>query len=258
MNRIPLMKRTITISIPEPCHEQWERMESRCGGNYCHQCQKTVIDFSALSDQELLDKLSASQEGVCGRFDTSQVNRVITDSSRSRRPLLPAFALSSFLSMVFPGMLKAQRADTTIQVSKPAYDTSCVPFEFYGEVLDAVEKIPIPGATIKCRGLNLGTVSSSEGKFHLYIPQAYQRRKLEFEFSGLGYGLQRILLDAQTGSGPQQIMLQRSATDLNELLVVAYGVRRVTATMGSVVCVRKFSWWHRFFDHFKKCRYHRR
>ncbi|WP_111591486.1 carboxypeptidase-like regulatory domain-containing protein [Chitinophaga dinghuensis] len=252
------MKRTITISIPEPCHEQWERMESRCGGNYCKQCQKTVMDFTALTDQELLDKLSDSPENICGRFDSSQVNRIITEKSKSRRPLLPAFAMSSFLSLVFPDVLKAQQVDTTINASKPSYDTSCVPFEFYGVVLDAVEKIPIPGVTIKCKGTNLGTASSSEGKFHFHIPEGYQRRKLEFEFGGIGYGQQNILLDAQTGSGPQQIMLQRSATNLSELQVVASGFKKVTTMMGYVVCVRKFSWWHRFVDHFKKCRYHRR
>ncbi|MBV8254303.1 MAG: carboxypeptidase-like regulatory domain-containing protein [Chitinophaga sp.] len=251
------MKRTITISIPEPCHEQWDRMEPRCGGNYCQQCQKTVTDFTALTDQEILDKLSSTAGGVCGRFDVSQLDRVIAEESRSRRPILPIFALSSFLSMIFPGVLKAQRADTTVQVSKPLYDTSCVPFEFYGEILDAKDNTPIAGATIKCKGrYDIGGTSATDGKFHISIRPGLQRTPLIFEISQIGYETQTIPLNALTGSGPQQIKLNLLVKNLNELVVVGYGVQIKTGITGYVVCKRKFSWWHRFLDHFRGCKYH--
>lgn len=224
-----------------------------CSGNYCQQCQQTVTDFSLLSDQELLDKLSYSSGNFCGRFDISQVNREIADG-KPHPPILPAFALSTLLSVVFPGVMKAQQADTTAHVSDHLpYDTSCVPFEFSGRVLDAEDHTPIPAVTIKCMGKPaLGTSSSPEGQFRITIPRELQRKNPVFEISVIGYEKQSVLLNAQTGAMPQEIMLKRSVTALNELVVTGVAYTRQTITMGMIVCERKRSWWQRFWSHFRR------
>lgn len=62
------------IYIPEPCHEDWNKMTPNQQGAYCKVCAKTVVDFSNKSDKEiekfLLDNLDNK---VCGRFRVNQL-----------------------------------------------------------------------------------------------------------------------------------------------------------------------------------------
>jgi hypothetical protein len=65
------------IYIPEPCHEEWEKMTPNKQGAFCSSCSKTVVDFSNKSDKEieeyLLDNLDKK---ICGRFKAVQVDEM--------------------------------------------------------------------------------------------------------------------------------------------------------------------------------------
>lgn len=63
------------ITIPKPCHENWEMMTPEEKGRFCSVCSKTVYDFTALSDQELINAFPDQEENVCGRFNEFQLNR---------------------------------------------------------------------------------------------------------------------------------------------------------------------------------------
>jgi hypothetical protein len=73
--------RSLTIQIPQPCHEPWSEMQPTEQGRFCASCQKTVIDYTALSDQELVRLLSQPTETTCGRFRNEQLNRPLTLST---------------------------------------------------------------------------------------------------------------------------------------------------------------------------------
>jgi hypothetical protein len=45
----------LTLSIKEACHEQWKDMTPVEQGAYCGSCCRQVVDFTAFTDQELLD-----------------------------------------------------------------------------------------------------------------------------------------------------------------------------------------------------------
>ena len=68
------MKTDIRISIPVPCHEDWNRMTPNEQGSFCGKCCKTVLDFSGKSPEEIRDTL-LEQNGkkVCGRFTNEQL-----------------------------------------------------------------------------------------------------------------------------------------------------------------------------------------
>jgi len=73
-------------------------------GRHCLVCSKTVIDFSAWSQQEILDYLEAgSHKRVCGRFLESQVEHTPAHVPAPQHPdLLPAIVQSnlSFLKKI--------------------------------------------------------------------------------------------------------------------------------------------------------------
>lgn len=65
---------TNKISIPKPCHENWNNMLPEEQGRHCLACSKTVVDFSDWNEDRILHYLKAkSNERVCGRFNVTQV-----------------------------------------------------------------------------------------------------------------------------------------------------------------------------------------
>jgi len=70
----------IKITIPKPCHENWDEMLPAAKGRHCLSCQKTVVDFTSMSDGDILKQLkkaAAHRPGaeLCGRFMPDQLNR---------------------------------------------------------------------------------------------------------------------------------------------------------------------------------------
>ncbi|CAN5393584.1 hypothetical protein BH10BAC1_BH10BAC1_20390 [soil metagenome] len=65
----------IKISIPKPCHEDWNKMTPNDKGSFCGKCCKTVVDFSNKSPEEIKNTLLAENDKkICGRFTTNQLH----------------------------------------------------------------------------------------------------------------------------------------------------------------------------------------
>ncbi|AZB10945.1 hypothetical protein EG344_19955 [Chryseobacterium sp. G0162] len=60
------------ITIPTPCHENWNNMIPDEKGKFCSVCFKTVQDFTRFSDEELINSFD-SNENICGRFREDQL-----------------------------------------------------------------------------------------------------------------------------------------------------------------------------------------
>ena len=74
----------LQLSIPEPCHENWQKMTSTNQGRFCNACAKEVVDFSMMTDIQVLNYFSnLTHEKVCGRALPEQLNRTIS------RPISP-------------------------------------------------------------------------------------------------------------------------------------------------------------------------
>lgn len=69
------------ITIPNPCHENWDAMPPDEKGRFCSVCSKTVRDFTVSSDQEVIKAFSHPEDNICGRFNASQLNRNLQYSS---------------------------------------------------------------------------------------------------------------------------------------------------------------------------------
>ena len=68
----------LKISIPDPCHEVWDKMTSVETGRHCTACAKTVVDFTGMNDEEVQYYfLNKKEEKVCGRFKQVQLERIV-------------------------------------------------------------------------------------------------------------------------------------------------------------------------------------
>lgn len=76
------MKRSnYLLKIEEPCQESWAGMLPTNSGRFCASCAKNVVDFSKLSDDQVLAILNKSSENSCGRFAKGQLNRYLVGKS---------------------------------------------------------------------------------------------------------------------------------------------------------------------------------
>lgn len=65
----------MNIYVENPCHEDWQNMTPETQGRFCGACEKTVVDFSEMSDAEILLYFSKPKiEKVCGRFRPEQLS----------------------------------------------------------------------------------------------------------------------------------------------------------------------------------------
>ena len=65
------------ITIPEPCHENWDEMTPKENGRFCMSCSKTVIDFTSMMPEEIQHFFIQNQRNkICGRFKKSQLDSI--------------------------------------------------------------------------------------------------------------------------------------------------------------------------------------
>lgn len=71
------MERKHKITIPEPCHENWDKMIPNENGRFCLSCSKTVIDFTIMLPEEVQHFFMQNQnQNICGRFKKSQLDTI--------------------------------------------------------------------------------------------------------------------------------------------------------------------------------------
>ncbi len=61
------------LKIEKPCTENWNTMQSADTGKYCTACNKKVIDFTKLNNEQIINILSSSAGSLCGRLNEGQL-----------------------------------------------------------------------------------------------------------------------------------------------------------------------------------------
>ena len=65
------------ITIPKPCHEDWNAMTPEESGRFCSVCTKGVVDFTNKTSDEIQQYFIENQgQKICGRFKNEQINKV--------------------------------------------------------------------------------------------------------------------------------------------------------------------------------------
>lgn len=74
------MNSKFKISIPKPCHENWNTMTPKEKGRFCGSCAKTVVDFTKKTTTEIQDYLVENKnQGVCGHFYKKQLDTIVIE-----------------------------------------------------------------------------------------------------------------------------------------------------------------------------------
>ncbi|MEY5049340.1 MAG: hypothetical protein RLZZ175_2699 [Bacteroidota bacterium] len=69
-----MQNKDFQIHIPKPCHADWDKMTPNEQGKFCSLCDKTVVDFTQMNEQEIKNYfILKTEERICGHFKASQV-----------------------------------------------------------------------------------------------------------------------------------------------------------------------------------------
>ncbi|MEP6512378.1 MAG: T9SS type A sorting domain-containing protein [Parafilimonas sp.] len=79
------MKNELSVYIPKPCHEDWNRMSSAEQGRFCQSCCKQVVDFTSMTDQQVLNYFKKASGNICGRFENDQLKRPLQEIKQEKK-----------------------------------------------------------------------------------------------------------------------------------------------------------------------------
>ncbi len=118
------MSKKIQLTIPKPCHEDWDAMTPVEKGKFCGSCRKQVVDFSNMSDRQVAEFFRKPSTGsVCGRFMSDQLDREI-DIPKKRIPWLKYFFGMALPAFIVSLKSSASRMQGKIKVENIQSDTT--------------------------------------------------------------------------------------------------------------------------------------
>ena len=102
-------KQSLSISVPEPCHEKWSEMSPVEKGRHCLSCQKTVVDFTKMPKVKIAEFVSEQEGNICGRFTSDQLNVELIP----QKPKRSWFKYAAILLGLIPTMTYGQKVKDT-------------------------------------------------------------------------------------------------------------------------------------------------
>ncbi|MBE7171097.1 MAG: carboxypeptidase-like regulatory domain-containing protein [Williamsia sp.] len=223
------MSKEIYLHVKEPCHENWNAMSPVQQGRFCQSCAKQVVDFSRMSDSQILDVLSKAAGNTCGRFMHDQLERPMVKEPKEISYFVKPYkiALSSLVPLLIVSVSAACQDKEVM--GKPAIAREAPPVpKLMGDVVVVKSSaimiqgrvlsengIAIKEATILLKGTKTSALSDNAGSFSLSPKIANQTSKLQI--SCIGYETQEIEVNSNH-TDPVIVKLKPE-----EIVVLGYG-----------------------------------
>ncbi len=236
----------IKVSVPEPCHEDWNKMNPTQKGKFCNVCTKEVIDFTTETDETIV-KHFQKNTNICGRFHASQLNRKLIVNRKKRNHWLSYVASLLFPMAIFSQEVKKEASKTpkTEQTDhkdfkslnigslhkkgKTALVAQNDSIVVTGIVTDDTGLL-LPGATIQIKGLETKVFADFDGNFNIKV-----KRNDVLMISYVGY--ETFEIKVVTTENTYKIQLKPDDS-LEEIVITGYGVyRNLSGVAGLAVTV---------------------
>lgn len=185
------MKSGFTLSVPNPCSEDWNSFTPTETGGFCGRCQKNVVDFTHATDDEIIAFISKKPEHACGRFKSNQLKTYTIFPAEKVTPgfmLLKAGVASLLLLLV------SKHVSAQVSVDKPSTETHQVTevskeskdfgkSVVRGRVVSSEDNLGMPAVSVVQKGTTNGTSTDIDGTFELIV-DSESPQILTFSFIG--------------------------------------------------------------------------
>ena len=188
------MAKYLKLEIPSPCSQNWNEMTPEKQGRFCSSCQKTVTDFTQMSDSQLLQFFKKNKEGGCGRFREDQLSTEILIPGKTIPFVKFLFQIAIPVFLFTP---KAGAQKTVGRVVQKVIQEECKVGRtgrpalnmLSGRVRDELG-LPVSGASVIVAGTKNGVVADSTGNFTINNVSIGERLVI----SSIGYATQELYI----------------------------------------------------------------
>ena len=192
------MKPQLNLSIPRPCSQPWQTFTETASGGFCSTCQKTVVDFTIMSDEAIHNYFKSKPVHACGRFRRDQLKSYTIAGPTTVQPgwRLVRAALVSLLVLLINRQTPAQTSGTKTKIEHVEQSavhpgsTNTQEHVVKGIVKDEY-KDPMPGVNVVLKGAPVGICTDAEGKFT--FPQKLKEGDV-LVFSFIGYAPEEYVI----------------------------------------------------------------
>jgi hypothetical protein len=190
------MKR-LSLTIPKPCAEKWNNFTPTQTGGFCASCSKNVIDFTKLTDEQILDFFHTRPAHACGRFKPDQLKAyslLVRPTFYPNLKLLRAGVISLFvLFMSKPSHaqnpdIKAKSEDVRYQGYHDEQRISTNQKHIVKGAVKSEDGETLPGVSIYLKNGETGTTTDANGQFQ--FPAKLKEGDVLY-FSFIGYDTQQ-------------------------------------------------------------------
>lgn len=209
-----------SISIPQPCAQPWANMSSTAAGRHCAACATEVVDFTRLSDAEIL-AFMARQGGrpVCALAHSAQLAPAqlapAMPATRWRRWLLAGLALLGWQSATSCA-IKPPQPPPVPPTATVAPDPAMTPARqiiIRGQVLDGASGPAVAGVRVLINDTQFGTTTDEKGNFELvmarnWAPIAGGSVTLKFFGGPFDFQEKDVKLDLRAKSQPAPLVVR--------------------------------------------------
>ena len=256
-------KPQFVVTIPQPCHENWQGMSVVERGLFCQSCQTVVTDFSILSDNEIINYIEqAAGSKMCGRFSGHQIDRPLVADKKVHR--VGTFKKVAASLLLFYASIYKTSAQTTAaphstytsdKIKKPL--TTATGTVIKGKVIIDFTQQSVQGLELELKGTGIIKTTDAHGNFKFVVPDSINLNKMAIGPSNNGklfldsigamIAESEVNLDTLPLKTPIVIRLY-PITDLQEINLTAKFVRRAayqeakieTFTSHGVTLLRSF------------------
>ena len=101
------MNTNLRFQITNPCEAAWDNMQQNDLGGFCLSCNKQVVDFSAMTTDQVIAfwQQPANHQFTCGRFTQDQLNKGFdVDVAWHLSPLIKRAAAVTIIGLSMAGL----------------------------------------------------------------------------------------------------------------------------------------------------------
>ncbi len=224
------MAASTRLTVPSTCLQSWQAMTPDQQGRFCTRCQKTVVDFTAMTDTGVLAHLQQTDEPGCGRFRPDQLNRTMVEPLNRRvsrwqwASLLLAGWLSSQAVQAQSGRPKTSYTILPRLVNRASLDTSSQGLMpdgtmiLKGRVIDIISQQPLVGANVVIKNTSYRTTTDSTGAFRLAAQAVHVDSAIQLVTSSIAFVNQELTVTAYMAGQSLLFGLHEASTTVDEIV----------------------------------------
>ncbi len=211
----------VNLSIKNPCSERFSSFSKTNDGGFCQSCKKNVVDFTSMSDQEILSYFNTKKNGTCGLFLESQLKtyQILENKKTSKiaTAFAPHFFNLSLLSLLSFNSAFSQEKKVVNEIVKidsqnqaSTQDSTKTNKKISVEGIVTDEKGPLPGANVYLKNTSIGVQSDLDGRFKFPIPL---KSNDILVVSFIGYKNQEVLMKDNKNNDKLEIEIKLKYSD---------------------------------------------